>query len=81
MIANVCLSVCLSASKVISYEWILKLFSGHVDPGLVTWDLNSVDCGLFDAVQECKNVGHLCCRHVLSFPSVKKNSLNLPAAG
>lgn len=38
----------------------------------VTWDVDAIDGGVFDAVQEGEDVGHLCCRHVLSFPSVKK---------
>lgn len=47
--------------------------------GMVTWDLNAVDYGLFDAVEECKHVGHFRCRHVLSFPSVKKDSQFKPS--
>lgn len=40
---------------------------------MVTWDLNAVDCGLFDAVQEGEHVGHFRRGHVLSFPSVKRH--------
>lgn len=71
MIAN----VCLSASKITQcYEWILNGFYMLILRGRFTWDLNSVDCGLLDAAQKCKHIGHLRRRHVLSFPSVKKDS-------